>query len=184
MKIANNLPKIDNKAPTSHASTSTTYGSGTDIEYGHIKLSDNYTESEGAASAGIGASSKALADCYNEINGNLSRTTYSIEDLTLNTDFSNDTLRFFAIEYRDFVLIAMRIKANVDFNKTAWIDIVSGLPTISMPQAMLVLNTTNQDHGIIKCLYQTDGGIRIQTNTNTNYFLANETLSINGIVMK
>ena len=61
------------KAPTSHASTATTYGAGTASNYGHVKLSDNYTSSAGAASAGVAASSKALSDAYNEINSNLSK---------------------------------------------------------------------------------------------------------------
>lgn len=58
----------DNKAPNNHASTSTTYGTGNASNYGHVKLSDNYTTSAGAESTGVGASSKAVADAYNAIN--------------------------------------------------------------------------------------------------------------------
>ena len=50
------------KAPKSHASSATTYGVGNASDYGHVKLSDNYTSSAGAASSGVGASSKAVAD--------------------------------------------------------------------------------------------------------------------------
>ncbi|RDY30359.1 pyocin knob domain-containing protein [Lachnotalea glycerini] len=64
--------KLDeNKAPKSHASTATTYGLGNASSYGHVKLSDNYVSSEGAASAGVGASSKAISDVYNTINTDL-----------------------------------------------------------------------------------------------------------------
>lgn len=57
--------------PTAHASTATTYGAATASKYGHVKLSDNYTSSAGAAASGIGASSKAVYDCYNTLNSNL-----------------------------------------------------------------------------------------------------------------
>ena len=81
MKIINNFPKItklDNienelidKAPIDHASTDTTYGASTSVNYGHVKLSDSYTSSAGAASASIGASSKAVADAYKDVNDRL-----------------------------------------------------------------------------------------------------------------
>jgi hypothetical protein len=57
-------------APISHASTATTYGIGTASNYGHIKLSDNYTSSAGAASSGVGASSTAVYNAYNTLNTN------------------------------------------------------------------------------------------------------------------
>ena len=56
--------------PASHASTATTYGAATDSNYGHVKLSDNYTSSAGAAASGIGASSLAVCDAYNTLNSN------------------------------------------------------------------------------------------------------------------
>lgn len=58
------------KAPTNHASTATTYGAGNASNYGHVKLNDSYTSSGGAASASVGASSKAVVDGYNALNGN------------------------------------------------------------------------------------------------------------------
>ena len=54
--------------PASHTSTATTYGAATDSNYGHVKLSDNYTSSAGAAASGIGASSLAVCDAYNALN--------------------------------------------------------------------------------------------------------------------
>ena len=57
--------------PASHASTATTYGAATASNYGHVKLSDNYTSSAGAAASGIGASSAAVYNAYNTLNSNL-----------------------------------------------------------------------------------------------------------------
>ena len=54
---------LNAKAPTSHASTATTYGKGTASNYGHVKLSDS-TSSTSAASAGIAASPKAVKAAY------------------------------------------------------------------------------------------------------------------------
>lgn len=59
--------------PTSHASTETTYGAATASNYGHVKLSDKYISSAGAAASGIGASSKAVYDCYNSCMNSLNR---------------------------------------------------------------------------------------------------------------
>ena len=64
---------MDGKAPKSHASTATTYGAGNASNYGHVKLSDNYTSSAGAASSGVGASSKAVADAYAKLNSEIDK---------------------------------------------------------------------------------------------------------------
>lgn len=61
--------------PASHASTATTYGAATASKYGHVKLSDNYTSSAGAAASGIGASSAAVYNAYNTLNSNLEAIT-------------------------------------------------------------------------------------------------------------
>ena len=54
--------ELDTKyAPQAHASTAKTYGSGTNSNYGHVKLSDS-TASTSAASAGVAASPKAVSD--------------------------------------------------------------------------------------------------------------------------
>ena len=49
-----------NTAPKNHASTANTYGLGSASSYGHVKLSDSYTASGGAAANGVCASSKAV----------------------------------------------------------------------------------------------------------------------------
>lgn len=63
---------IAGKAPTSHASSATTYGRGSASNYGHVKLSDGYTSSGGNAAGGVGASSKAVYDAYTALNESLS----------------------------------------------------------------------------------------------------------------
>lgn len=55
--------QIDGKAPTSHASTDTTYGIGTNDNYGHVKLSDS-TENTSDTSSGIAATPKAVKSAY------------------------------------------------------------------------------------------------------------------------
>lgn len=49
------------KAPTSHASSATTYGKGTSSAYGHVKLSDSTTATTAAASGGTAATPKAVS---------------------------------------------------------------------------------------------------------------------------
>lgn len=55
---------VAGKAPTSHASSATTYGVGTASVFGHLKISDTYATVVGAATDGIAASQKALNDVY------------------------------------------------------------------------------------------------------------------------
>lgn len=47
-----------------HSSSTTTYGPGSETLYGHVKLSDSYQSSAGAAASAIAASSKAVYDSY------------------------------------------------------------------------------------------------------------------------
>lgn len=49
-------------APTSHASSSDTYGKGTSSDYGHVKLSDSTSSTSAAASGGTAATPKAVSD--------------------------------------------------------------------------------------------------------------------------
>lgn len=60
----------DAKSDISHTSTSTEYGGGNSSQYGHVKLSDNYSSSSGSASESVAASSKAVVDAYSALNNN------------------------------------------------------------------------------------------------------------------
>ncbi len=55
---------LNGKAPTSHASSATTYGVGNSSSYGHVKLSDS-TSSTSSATGGIAATPKAVNDLRN-----------------------------------------------------------------------------------------------------------------------
>lgn len=76
---------INQKAPINHASTATTYGVGSTTNFGHVKLSDNYTTSAGAASTGVGASSAAVANCYNALNNKIGSTVKTKVSLKIET---------------------------------------------------------------------------------------------------
>lgn len=60
-------PTDTTRAPNNHAVNAATYGLGTSDVYGHLKVSDSYTSSAGAASASVAASSKAVNDAYKAI---------------------------------------------------------------------------------------------------------------------
>lgn len=65
--ITDSGKKASDFAPAAHAADALTYGGGTATNYGHVKLSDAYQTSDGAASASVGASSKAVADSYSTL---------------------------------------------------------------------------------------------------------------------
>lgn len=76
----------DSKAPTSHASTGTSYGVGTSSNYGHVKLSDA-TNSTSAASAGIAASPAAVKAAYDLANGRVP-STRKVNNKALSADIT------------------------------------------------------------------------------------------------
>lgn len=86
--IYENKTLLSNKyAVKSHASTSSsTYGCGTANNWGHVKLSDSYTTSGGAASSGVAASSKALYDAYTTLNAKFN----SVNGVVLFNNGNND----------------------------------------------------------------------------------------------
>lgn len=59
---------IGGKAPTSHASSATTYGVGTASNYGHLKISDTYN-SANSQGTDVAASQKAIYCVYTLANG-------------------------------------------------------------------------------------------------------------------
>lgn len=71
-----------NRAPVNHASSDTTYGRGNASQYGHVKLSDSYASNAGAASAGMGASGKAVYDSYTNLNGKINTANSNISGLS------------------------------------------------------------------------------------------------------
>lgn len=90
-------------AATSAASTALSNHNavrGTSSAFGHVKLSDNYTSSAGAASAAIGASSKAVYDAYTAANSNstskvnthaaVKATASALGHVTLSDDYATE----------------------------------------------------------------------------------------------
>ena len=90
-------------AATSAASTALSNHNaarGTSSAFGHVKLSDNYTSSAGAASAAMGASSKAVYDAYTAANSNstskvnthaaVKATASALGHVTLSDDYATD----------------------------------------------------------------------------------------------
>ena len=61
-------PTDTSRAPTSHASSNTTYGKGTNSNYGHVKLSDSTSSTTAAASGGTAATPKAVKDALDAAN--------------------------------------------------------------------------------------------------------------------
>ena len=80
-----------NTAPKNHASTANTYGLGSASSYGHVKLSDSYTASGGAAANGVCASSKAVNEVYKKFNAeNTTNSGQNIQSITSSADNYTD----------------------------------------------------------------------------------------------
>lgn len=80
-----------NTAPKNHASTANTYGLGSASTSGHVKLSDSYTASGGAAANGVCASSKAVNEVYKKFNAeNTVNSSQNIQSITSSPDNYTD----------------------------------------------------------------------------------------------
>lgn len=84
--LDNIVTALGSKAPTSHASAETTYGAGTETNYGHVKLSDEYLNASNynKAAYSIGASSYAVRKVYSEFNSKHQyHKNYSFDSVTI-----------------------------------------------------------------------------------------------------
>ena len=75
-------PTDTSRASTSHASSSTTYGTGTSSNYGHLKLSDS-TSSTSGTSGGIAATPSAVKSAYDLASGKYSKPSGGIPSTDL-----------------------------------------------------------------------------------------------------
>lgn len=66
---------LDEKAPINHASSSDTYGKGTDTNYGHVKLSNSTTSTSGT-SGGTAATPAAVKAAYDLADGKQDSLTF------------------------------------------------------------------------------------------------------------
>ena len=71
-------------APTSHASSATTYGTGTNNNYGHVKLSDATDGTAAAASGGTAATPKAVSDCLTAAKNYADSLDTGVSDVKVN----------------------------------------------------------------------------------------------------
>lgn len=76
-------------APKNHASNTNTYGAGSGTNYGHVKLSGSYEDSQSGVDSGIAATPSAVAAAYAKAKaaeetaaGKAPAYTYGTEDLT------------------------------------------------------------------------------------------------------
>lgn len=94
------LNDINNKAPTSHASSATTYGKGTSSVYGHLKLSDAIN-STSSASSGVAATPKAVKTAYdlaNTVNTNLSTLNTTVNSTINSLTISGKTITYTTVD--------------------------------------------------------------------------------------
>lgn len=70
------------KAPTSHASNTTTYGASSASNYGHVRLSDS-TSSTSSTSGGYAATPKAVKTAYDLANGKEAKHTTTTASLAV-----------------------------------------------------------------------------------------------------
>lgn len=76
-------PVDTSRAPTSHASTGTTYGKGTSSNYGHVKLSDSTTATTAATSGGTAATPKAVSDALKAAKSYADGLDTGVRDVTV-----------------------------------------------------------------------------------------------------
>lgn len=126
--VDNLQSSLDGKAPTSHASTATTYGIGTSSNYGHVKLSDS-TSSTSSTSAGIAATPAAVKAAYDLANGKAdaghTHTEYASKSLydtrTINVGrVSGKTVGSYTIAFGDAV------EASANFAQAFGLNSVAG----------------------------------------------------------
>lgn len=122
-QVENNYNTLNTtKAPTSHASSSTTYGQGNTSKFGHVKVSDDYTSSAGAASAGVAASSQAVYNTYNNLNKNKVAYISNSNGYSTLADFVDATSNAF---YGNCGFIKMKDVSNLfGFGANTWLRII------------------------------------------------------------
>ena len=100
-------------APTSHATSSTTYGKGTSSNYGHVKVSDSLTDTTAASTGGTVPSMKAVSD----LNNAMKRNTFAVKG-TLKSNVSSSGNIFTQSTASDSRITSSSEVANVIFDST------------------------------------------------------------------
>ena len=125
-------------APTSHASSATTYGKGTSSNYGHVKLTDSLTDTTTAATGGLALSAKAGSDLKSEINGKQNTLT----DISTTTEFTiqSSTYNLSCRRFGKVVNLNMFEGPKTLTAQSGWIS-VGTLPSDYRPSETLMINT-------------------------------------------
>ena len=112
-------------APTSHASSATTYGTGTSSNYGHVKLSDS-TSSTSSTSGGTAATPAAVKAAYDLANGKQDPLTIdtSISSSSTNSNVPSSKAVYDYVGTAVGAVDAMRFKGTIGTGGD-----VSSLPT-------------------------------------------------------
>lgn len=101
------------KAPSSHASTDTTYGVGTSSNYGHLKITDSKT----STATDTAASAKALKETYDVANGNalklLKTQTLSNVSITTAHYSSPYTVNISGIDFTKYDYLKIKLKGKI-----------------------------------------------------------------------
>lgn len=126
---------IESKAPISHATSEKTYGSGSEENYGHVKLSDEYSTSVGDASSGVVPSQKALFDAYSSLNSNIGKLPYiEISGYTVDITDYNSNQNAYTLPSDGYVVCTVSNAAStamcslwVQLNNTTWGNIIRAM---------------------------------------------------------
>ena len=125
-----------------------------------------------------------LNNAIDTINSNLAEKFISVYDVTLNNDFSNESLRFDIREYKNYLTVKIICMANVTINQSAWTQLCCGLPIIGFHACLTVVNVSNSVRGQVKSLYSPDGCIHLISDIGVSYLEQNDLIIISGIVPK
>ena len=185
----------DSRIPVSHASTATTYGGGTSSNYGHVKVSDNYTSSAGNASQSVAASSKAVYDTYNTFAGTgttknahthsyISTTAGSVGASNLASNaveeakIKNDAVT--SAKIADGTIVNANISTNagigatkiIDYSSTTYTNIISTPSNLNQEEINTAINLALEEkapssHTSVTANSSTLGHVKLGTTSGT-----------------
>ncbi len=146
---------LDAKAPTSHASSATTYGIGNASNYGHVKLSDTYNSNVGAAANGLAASQKALFDVYSKI-PNVGQSYHAYKHITSVTTVTLNVTNGTYLVFHRLVPADGAVNSAYRYANISGVTITGGASGAEDAVTVDIITVTN---GVIKYeAYWTSGG--------------------------
>lgn len=116
------------------------------------------------------------------ISEKISANYISATDVYIDNYISNDDLRFWVIEYTDYVLVSIVAKFNETLNSDSWTTVVSGLPNVARIAPLNVFNPQTQGRDI--SVIYSNNTIIFVTQKDRKYVNAGEYLYISGMVVK